>query len=75
MAKVAAKKLISLKNGRGELDTFLRQYQAEFMRESSTEKGHVYWSAPIGMWMLVMKKGDNAQVTFHDKDNCPCKML
>lgn len=75
MAKASAKQLISLKNGREELDKYLRTYQAEFMRESSTEKGHVYWSAPVGMWMLVMKKGDNAQVTFHHKANCPCKML
>lgn len=69
------KKLISLKNGRGELDVFLRQYQAEFIRESSTEKGHVYWAGPVSMWILVMKKGDNAVITFHHKDNCPCKML
>lgn len=70
-----AKQMISLKSGRGELDGFLRKYQAEFIRESSTEKGHVYWAAPVGMWILVMKKGNDAQVTFHHKDHCPCQML
>jgi len=70
-----AKKLIQLGDGGEELRTFLRQYHAEFMRDSSTEKGHVYWSAPVSQWMLVMKKGKNAQVTFHAADDCPCKMI
>lgn len=75
MTKAQTKLLISLKNGRGELDTFLRKYHAEFQKESSSDVGHVYWSAPVGMWILVMKKGDNAQVTFHHKDNCPCQYI
>ena len=75
MAKVLSKKKISLKNGRAELDDFLRQYHAEFVRESSTEKGHVYWSAPVTQWILVMRKGNFAIVTFHAADDCPCKML
>jgi hypothetical protein len=66
---------ISLKNGRTELEAFLRRYQAEFIQESSTERGHVYWSAPVTMWILVMRKGDNAILTFHHKDKCPCKLL
>lgn len=69
------KKTISLKDGGAALKAFLGQYRAEIIKESSTEKGHVYWSAPVGMWILVMRKGDNAIVTFHHKDNCPCKML
>jgi len=75
MAKVLFKQKISLKNGREALDEFLRKYHAEFVRESSTEKGHVYWSAPSQQWMLVMRKGPNAIVTFHAADDCPCKML
>jgi sarcosine oxidase gamma subunit len=75
MAKALARKLIPLKNGTEELYAFLRSYRAEHNAESSTEKGHVYWSAPIGQWLLVMKTGSNAQVTFHAADDCPCKMI
>jgi len=70
-----AKKMVPLADGGEELRAFLRQYHAEFMRDSSTEKGHVYWSAPVSQWMLVMKKGKSAQVTFHAADDCPCKMI
>jgi len=71
----ATKKLIPLNDGGAALKAFLGQYHAEFMRDSSSEKGHVYWSAPVTQWILVMKKGKNAQVTFHAKDNCPCQMI
>jgi hypothetical protein len=70
-----AKKMIPLGDGGTELKNFLSQYHAEFMRDSSTEKGHVYWSAPVTQWILVMKKGSKAQVTFHAKDDCPCQMI
>jgi hypothetical protein len=66
---------ISLKGGDAQLRSYLGRYQAEFIQESSTDKGHVYWSAPVTMWILVMRKGDNAIITFHHKDNCPCKLL
>ena len=75
MAKALAKKLISLKEGSKGLYDFLNLYQAEFKRDSSTERGHVYWSAPVQNWILVMKKGNDAQVTFHAPNDCPCKML
>jgi hypothetical protein len=82
MAKTISKVLIPLKSGPSELHTFLKKYHAEFIRESSknevgdgTPAGHVYWSAPVGNWLLVVKKGNNAQVTFHAKDDCPCKMI
>lgn len=75
MAKAQSKVLIPLSSGRGELDAYLRKYHAEFQQKSSSEKGHVYWSAPVGMWILVMKKGNNAQVTFHHVDNCPCQYI
>jgi hypothetical protein len=75
MAQALSKKLISLKNGTQELYDFLKQYRAEYVRESSTEKGHVYWSPPISQWLLVMKKGASAQVTFHAANDCPCKMI
>jgi hypothetical protein len=76
MAQALAKKLISIKdNDTTALYAFLNQYQAELMRDSSTEKGHVYWSSPVQMWILVMKKGNDAQVTFHGPNDCPCKII
>ena len=69
------KQTISLAQGAKPLHDFLGQYKAEYMRDSSTEKGHVYWSAPIQQWLLVLRKGNNAQVTFHPAHDCPCKML
>jgi hypothetical protein len=75
MAKALSKKTIQVKDGGVELRAFLQQYHAEYARDSSTEKGHVYWSAPVGQWILVMRKGDKAQVTFHAADDCPCKMI
>jgi len=75
MANALAKKLIPLKDEGKALYAFLNQYQAELKRDSSTEKGHVYWSAPVQMWILVMKKGSDAQITFHAPNDCPCTML
>jgi hypothetical protein len=75
MANATAKKMISLKDGPTELYAFLTQYQAELKRDSSTEKGHVYWSAPVQNWILVMKKGNDAQITFHAPNDCPCKII
>jgi hypothetical protein len=75
MAKALSKTTISLKDGPAALHAFLARYHAQLQPDSSTEKGHVYWSAPVGQWILVMKKGRNAQVTFHAADDCPCKML
>jgi hypothetical protein len=75
MAKALSRKKISVKNGPEELHGFLRQYQAQYFNDSSTEKGHVYWSAPISQWILVVKKGNDAIVTFHHHDDCPCKKL
>ncbi len=55
------------------LQSKLDEYKAEIDRDSSTQKGHVYWSRPISMWMLVMRKGPNAEVTFHHE--CPCSLI
>lgn len=75
MAKAIYKQTISLKSGPQPLYDFLAKYKASIYRDSSTEKGHVYWSEPVGQWILVMRKGDNAIVTFHAADDCPCSML
>jgi CRISPR/Cas system-associated endonuclease Cas3-HD len=70
-----AKKMIPLNDGGLELRKFLEQYRAQFFQDSSTQKGHVYWSAPVSQWILVMRKGNKAQVTFHPADDCPCKLI
>ena len=75
MAKALSKKIIPVNDGGVELRAFLKQYQAQYYSDSSTEKGHVYWSAPVNMWILVMKKRGKAQVTFHGAEDCPCKMI
>ena len=75
MAKALSRQVISLKSGPTELHAYLKKYHAEFYRESSQDHGHVYWSAPVKQWLLVMKKGNNAIVTFHAQDDCPCKMI
>jgi hypothetical protein len=75
MAKALSKKMIPLGDGGAALHEFLDQYQARLYRDSSTDKGHVYWSEPSEVWLLVMKEGKNAQVTFHAADDCPCKMI
>lgn len=75
MAKSLAKKMIPLANGPAELHAFLTQYRATLQQTSSTEKGHVYWSAPLGNWIMVMRRGNKAQVTFHGVDDCPCKII
>jgi hypothetical protein len=75
MARALSKKTISIANGPAELHAFLDQYQAEYIEDSSTERGHVYWVPALGNWILVMKKGKKAVVTFHAADDCPCQML
>ena len=75
MTKALSKKMIPLGDNGKALHDFLGQYQAEFMRDSSSEKGHVYWVASLSNWILVMKKGKKAQVTFHAADDCPCQII
>ena len=75
MAKALSKKMFPVNDGGAALHAFLSQYQAQYYPDSSTEKGHVYWSAPVNQWILVMKKRGKAQVTFHAADDCPCKMI
>ncbi len=79
MAKKLQRQLISLKEGRGSLDEFLSRYHARYYPTSSTDKGQLFWSAPVAMWMLVMmtkvRNVPHAQVTFHAKDNCPCQII
>lgn len=75
MAKALSKKMIPLGDEGKALREFLAQYHAEFMRDSSSEKGHVYWSAPVQQWILVMRKGNKAQITFHAAHDCPCQII
>lgn len=75
MAKALSRKTISIKDGTQELHSFLSQYQAQLFRDSSTERGHVYWSAPVSQWILAVRKKNNVILTFHHADDCPCKNL
>jgi hypothetical protein len=48
----------------------LRGYQARLMREVSNAKRHVYFSAPLKMYITVRSVGGKAELDFtHD---CPC---
>lgn len=68
--KSQARKLVVPLN---QLHPKLAEYKAQFYRDSSTEKGHVYFSAPVQMWILVLRKGNNAELTFHQE--CPCSLI
>lgn len=52
------------------LTEVLRRYQAVLHRDVSTDKAHVYFSRPVQRWIAVMRKGDNAILTFTEE--CPC---
>jgi hypothetical protein len=56
-----------------ELPNFLRGYRAEFQRDVSSTDGHIYYSRPLGKWLLVRRKGDKIEVSFHT--DCPCSEL
>lgn len=79
MAKKLQKHMISLQEGRAELDDYLKKYRAEYVKTSSTDKGQLFWLPANSMWLLVMatkvKKTPYAQLTFHAKDNCPCQII
>lgn len=53
-----------------QLNEYLRRYQAVLHRDVSNEKAHVYFSRPVGKWIAVLRKGDNAILTFTAE--CPC---
>jgi hypothetical protein len=73
--KAKSKVEIDISKGPQPLYDYLKRYQAHLYKDSSSEKGHVYWSAPVSMWILVMRKGNKAIVTFHAANDCPCKMI
>ena len=54
----------------GELNTHLRGYSARLERDYSNGSRHVYFSGPLDMWIVVRKKGKNAEMEFTKE--CPC---
>jgi hypothetical protein len=58
---------------REKYHAFLKQYRAEPQRSVSTLDGHIFYSRPVGKWMLARMKGNKVTVTF--SDTCPCKDL
>lgn len=57
----------------GQLAATLKQYRAELHRDVSTEKAHIYYSRPMGKWIAVLRKGENAILSFHN--DCPCSKV
>lgn len=49
----------------------LKGYRAEQHKDVSTDKGVVFFSRPLGKWILVRRQGDTAILTF--STDCPCK--
>ena len=45
-------------------------YQAEADRDLSNGKRHVYFSRPMGKWIIVRRRGNQAEFEF--KNDCPC---
>jgi hypothetical protein len=56
-----------------QLHPTLSRYSAKIHRDVSTEKAHVYFSAPIQQWIAVVAKGQKAILTFHAE--CPCSKV
>lgn len=56
-----------------QLHEVLRRYQAKRHTDVSTDKGVVFFSAPMQKWILVRRKGDDAILEF--SDDCPCKSM
>jgi hypothetical protein len=48
----------------------LRGYQAEAEPGISNGKRHVYYSRPMRKWIIVRRRGNQAEFEF--KDDCPC---
>lgn len=48
----------------------LQGYQAEADYELSNNRRHVYFSRPMGKWIIVRRKGNQAEFEF--KNDCPC---
>ncbi len=54
----------------GDLNTHLRGYGAQLERDYSNGKRHVYFSRSLDQWIVVRKKGKNAELEFTKE--CPC---
>lgn len=54
----------------GEMNTYLRRYRAALDRENSNAHRHVFWSRPLQKWIIVRRRGDQAEFEFSDE--CPC---
>lgn len=51
---------------------FMRTYSAVFHRDRSSDKFHVYYSAPLRKWLRAGKISPT-QVKVEFFDTCPCK--
>jgi len=53
-----------------QLQPFLRKYSAVFHRDVSTNRRHIYFSAPTQKWIKVKSANGKFYLTFHKE--CPC---
>lgn len=52
------------------LNSVLARYGAEGLPEYSNNKRHVYFSRPMQQYVIVRRKGNNAELEFTPE--CPC---
>jgi hypothetical protein len=53
-----------------DVNAHLRGYQAAIEREYSNNNRHVYFSRPMQKWIIVRRRGNQAELEFTDE--CPC---
>lgn len=53
-----------------QMYTQLHRYRAQLDRGNSNSHRHVYWSRPLQKWIIVRRRGNQAEFEFSDE--CPC---
>ena len=53
-----------------QMNEYLRSYRAEYLREYSNSRRHVFYSRPLRKYITVRKRGNSAMFEF--TDDCPC---
>ena len=53
-----------------DVGAYIKKYRARLEREYSNASRHVYYSRPMRQWIIVRRKGDQAEFEFTSE--CPC---
>jgi len=53
-----------------QLNDYLRGYRARIQREYSNARRHVFFSNPLQKYIIVRRRGNNAELEFVTE--CPC---